>query len=430
MMILLLAVRISSRAFQRFTRFSIYTIDRISDWRMSGGEKFALRFSRTVSVKWRSGQGAVYNGDGEPRMITELDISNFRHIERLAVAPLGRITLIGGRNGVGKTALLEALWLFTGANSPGLAMAVDKFRGVSERLDPNFSASVFRNVGARQPIVISTKGTPNGARRSLELEVDTNDLVTVRSDTSGISGLTETSGGFRIVGVYTDENGEKYTSQAWQVIQTFDTPLPVPAPLAAGIREEQARIPDRIGARFMPARHREPTENLSARFGKLQLAGKEKRATELLRHLEPSLTALTVISTGGSSVIHAYIGDNLPIPVNLVGEGFSRMLELAVGIADVSGGLLLVDEIENGLHYSTHQGVFSTLFKVAEEFDTQVVATTHSRECAIAARKALGDKGDGAFAYHRIDRRDGKLSVAHFDAEMMDAATDFGMEIR
>ena len=364
-------------------------------------------------------------------MITELDISNFRHIERLAVAPLGRVTLIGGRNGVGKTALLEALWLFTGANSPGLAMAVDKFRGVSERLDPNFSASVFRNVGARQPIVISTKGTPNGARRSLELAVDANELVTVRSDLSGISGLTETTGGSRIVGVYTDGNGKKYTSQARPVIQTFDTPLPVPAPLAAaGIREEQARIPNMIGAKFMPARHREPPEDLSASFGKLQLTGKEKRATELLRHLEPSLTALTVISKGGSPVVHAYIGDNLPIPVNLVGEGFARMLELAVGIADVSGGMLLVDEIENGLHYSTHQGVFSTLFDLAEEFDTQVIATTHSRECATAARKALGDKGDDGFAYHRIDRRDGKLSVAHFDANMMDAATDFGMEIR
>ena len=102
--------------------------------------------------------------------------------------------------------------------------------------------------------------------------MDTNELVTVRSDTSGISGLTETTGNSRIVGVYTDENGEKYTSQAWQVIQTLDTPLPVPAPLAAGIREEQARIPNRIGARFMPARHREPTEDLSASFGKLSVA--------------------------------------------------------------------------------------------------------------------------------------------------------------
>ena len=366
-------------------------------------------------------------------MITELDISNFRHIERLTVAPLGRVTLIGGRNGAGKTALLEALWLFTGANRPGLALAVDKFRGVSEPPEPNFSASVFRNFDARQPIVISTKWTPNGARRSLKIEVDTNALVTVRSDLSGISGLTETTGGSRIIGVYTDENGEEYTSQAWPVVQTLDPPLPVPVSgqlAAAGIREEQARIPDKIGARLMAAREREPTEAISARFGKLQLAGKEKRVTDLLRHLEPSLNSLAVIPTGGPPVVHAYIGDNLPIPVNLVGEGFARMLELAVGVADANGGLLLVDEIENGLHYSTHQGIFSTLFDLAEEFDTQVIATTHSRECAMAARKALDEKGDGGFAYYRLDRRDGKLSVAHFDAEKMDAARDFGMEIR
>ena len=364
-------------------------------------------------------------------MITELDISNFRHIDQLTVAPLGRVTLIGGRNGVGKTALLEALWLFSGSNSPRLAMELDKLRGVSESLEPNFSASVFRNFDARQPIEISTKWTPNSARRSLELAVGADGLVSVQAAPSGISGLTETTGNSRIVGVYTDENGEKYTSQAWQVIQTLDTPLPVPAPLAAaGIREEQAWIPNMIGAWFVPARYREPPEALSASFGRLQLAGKEKRATDLLRRLEPSLTSLTVISTGGPPVVHAYIGDNLPIPANLVGDGFARMLELAFGIADASGGMLLVDEIENGLHYSTHQGIFSTLFDLAEEFDTQVIATTHSRECAIAARKALGDKGDDGFAYHRIDRRDGKLSVAHFDANMMDAAMDFGMEIR
>ena len=364
-------------------------------------------------------------------MITELSISNFRHIERLTVAPLERITLIGGKNGAGKTALLEALWLFSGANRPGLAMAVDKFRGVAERLETNVAASVFRNFDESRPIEISAKQTPNGARRSLKLEMGANDLVTVRSDPSGISGLTETAGDFRVVGVYTDENGEEYVSRAWQVIQTFDAPLPVSGPLAAaGIREEQARIPNRIVAKLMPAREREPTESISASFGKLQLAGKEKRVTDLLRHLEPSLTALTVISTGGSPTVHAYIGDNLPIPANLVGEGFARMLELAVGVADMNGGLLLVDEIENGLHYSTYRGIFSTLFDLAEEFDTQVVATTHSRACAMAARKALRDKNKDDFAYHRIDRKDGKLSVANFDAETMDGAEFFRMEIR
>ena len=48
-------------------------------------------------------------------MITELTVSDFRNIKRLTVEPLARLTLIGGKNGVGKTALLEALWLIHGS---------------------------------------------------------------------------------------------------------------------------------------------------------------------------------------------------------------------------------------------------------------------------------------------------------------------------
>ena len=364
-------------------------------------------------------------------MITELTVSNFRHIERLTVSPLGRITLIGGRNGAGKTALLEALWLFSGASRPGLAVAVDDFRGVA-RPDPNSVPSVFRNFDARQPVEVSANRSPNGARSFLKMEVVENKLVTVRSDPSGLSGLTETEGGFQIVNTFESDDGEEYVSRASHVLQTLGPVLPGSGPLAAaaGIREEQAKIPDKISAKLMTARNRESTETVSANFGNLQLSGKERRVTAFLNHLEPSLTMLTAISTGGPPIVHAYIGDNLPIPANLVGEGFSRMLELAVGVAQVEGGLLLVDEIENGLHYSAHKGIFSTLFELAAEFDVQVVATTHSRECVIAAREALGNKGADDFAYHRIDRRDGKVRAVNYDCEAMDVAIDFGMEIR
>ena len=364
-------------------------------------------------------------------MITELSVSNFRHIERLTVSPLGRVTLIGGRNGAGKTALLEALWLFSGADRPGLAVSVDDFRGVV-RSDPNSVPGVFRNFDARQPVEVSANISPNGARGVLKMEAVENKLVTVRSDQSGLSGLSETEGGVQIVNTFENGDGKEYVSRASHVLQTLGPALPGSVPLAAasGIREEQARIPNKISAKLMTARNREATESVSASFGNLQLSGKERRVTDFLKHLEPALTMLTAISTGGPPIVHAYIGDNLPIPANLVGEGFSRMLELAVGVAQVEGGLLLVDEIENGLHYSAHKGIFSTLFDLAVEFDVQIVATTHSRECVIAARKALGGKGADDFAYHRIYRHKGEARVASFDSEMIDVAAEFDMEIR
>lgn len=363
-------------------------------------------------------------------MITELTVSNFRHIERLDVSPLGRVTLIGGRNGAGKTALLEALRLLGTPNSPGLAMALDAFRGAQDGANSQTVPGVFRNFDDQTPIRICAKSSLNGSHRAVKIAVEHE--PTFRMAQSGAPEMIADGwDGFHVVSEFEDVSGEKYVSRAWRTLHLIGSASPnSERKTAVGISEEKARIPNGFQVGFMSARHRVAMETVSANLGKLQLAGKEKRAVDFLRNLEPSLTALTVIAIGGAPVVHAYIGDNLPIPANLVGEGFSRMLELAVGVAQVEGGLLLVDEIENGLHYSAHKGIFSTLFDLAVEFDVQIVATTHSRECVIAAREALGDKGADDFAYHRIERRKGKVRVVDYDSEAVDAAMDFGMEIR
>ena len=106
------------------------------------------------------------------------------------------------------------------------------------------------------------------------------------------------------------------------------------------------------------------------------------------------------------------------------------MLELAVSMSHMSGGMLLIDEIENGLHHSTLEDVFSTLYVLAEEFDVQVVATTHSLECFRAARFALDKFGDEAFAYHRLDRRGDELSGIYFDSNMIETAIEHGFDVR
>ncbi len=363
-------------------------------------------------------------------MITELTVSNFRHIERLTVSPLGRVTLIGGRNGAGKTALLEALWLLGTPNSPGLAMTLDAFRGAPDGTNSQTVPGVFRNHDARTPILICAKSSSNGSHRAIKIAVE-HEPVTFRLTQSGAPEIADGAGGFQVVSEFEDEKGEKYVSRAWRTLHPLGSAFSNSEPKAeVMVGEESAQIPNCFPSGFMSARHRDAPEVISVNLGKLQLTGKEKRAVDFLKNLEPSLSALTVIAIGGAPVVHAYIGDRLPIPANLVGEGFSRMLELAVGVAQVEGGLLLVDEIENGLHYSAHKGIFSTLFDLALEFDVQIVATTHSRECVIAAREALGDKGADDFAYHRIARQDGKVKAFSFDSEMIDVAAEFKMEIR
>ncbi len=50
-------------------------------------------------------------------ILRELELSDFRNIEKLLLSPGERVNIICGENAQGKTNLIEALWLFTGAKS-------------------------------------------------------------------------------------------------------------------------------------------------------------------------------------------------------------------------------------------------------------------------------------------------------------------------
>ena len=49
--------------------------------------------------------------------LPDLSIRNFRGINALSIERLGRVTLLGGRNGVGKTTVLEAVRAYAARGS-------------------------------------------------------------------------------------------------------------------------------------------------------------------------------------------------------------------------------------------------------------------------------------------------------------------------
>ena len=63
-------------------------------------------------------------------MLTRFEAHNFRGFEHLALDPLARVNLIAGKNNVGKTALLEAIFLHLGWHNPLLPLRVNSMRGV------------------------------------------------------------------------------------------------------------------------------------------------------------------------------------------------------------------------------------------------------------------------------------------------------------
>jgi len=113
-----------------------------------------------------------------------------------------------------------------------------------------------------------------------------------------------------------------------------------------------------------------------------------------------------------------------------MGGGMVRLTNLAVYIGNAPNGVVLVDEIENGLHYSVMFKIWKAIALAARESDAQVFATTHSWECIKAAHQAFTLDGKYDFRLHRLGRIDGKIGAVTYDQETLDAAIKAGLEVR
>jgi ABC-type multidrug transport system ATPase subunit len=92
-------------------------------------------------------------------------------------------------------------------------------------------------------------------------------------------------------------------------------------------------------------------------------------------------------------MINGDIGIGRLIPLPLLGEGTVRLLEILLAISTTRDGVVLIDEIENGLHYSVLKKVWKAIAQYARKSNSQIVTTTHSWESIEAAREKMGSTG-------------------------------------
>jgi len=180
---------------------------------------------------------------------------------------------------------------------------------------------------------------------------------------------------------------------------------------------------------FLSTSSRSPRED-AVNFSKLEMTGRQQEIISTLALLEPRLSRLAVLVTGRDPVIHGDIGIGRLIPIPIMGEGMGRLLSIALAIANAEHGAVLIDEVENGLHYSVMSKVWEAIGLAARQADVQVFATTHSWECIRAAHEAFSASQQYDFRLHRLDRTGEDITAVTFDQEMLDTALQTGLEVR
>lgn len=88
------------------------------------------------------------------------------------------------------------------------------------------------------------------------------------------------------------------------------------------------------------------------------------------------------------------------------------MLGIALSLSRARGGILLVDEIDTGIHYSVMESMWRLVCSTANRLDVQVFATTHSHDC-VKSLSAISrsDVSEGSeVSIQRIERANAKAT--------------------
>ena len=91
---------------------------------------------------------------------------------------------------------------------------------------------------------------------------------------------------------------------------------------------------------------------------------------------------------------------------------------------------MLIDELDNGLHYSVLTETWQAIAGFSRKRNTQIVATTHSWECVRAAHSSFADTSHYDFRLHRLESEASTASMVSYDKTTLDAAIGSGVEVR
>ncbi len=356
-------------------------------------------------------------------MLTSLHIRNFRNLYDLQVDRLARVNLFAGRNNSGKTTLLEALFLLVSGGNPGKTLNVNAFRGLEPvagspaAVRETFWKPMFSALDMDKTITIEAEMVKRG-RLKLDITLERPSTIQVPLEEIDGSSITELSHDSSLLFSF-DNSLAGHAEGHMRVVGN-----------GIDIEQPQVRVPFR--AIFLSSRLGNFKED-AVRLGRLRQRKQAVIVVDALKVVEPRLQSIEDNSASGTPMIWGDIGLTELVPLPVMGEGMTRVARIILAISAAPGGLVLVDEIENGLHHLVLPQVWQAVDAAAKSFDTQVIATTHSYECIEAAGQTLGPDD---FRLHRLeagkDTRSEKRKIhcVTYEPDEIQAAIHHNFEVR
>ncbi len=286
----------------------------------------------------------------------EIEISGFRGFDYIKVSNLTNVNIFVGANNVGKSSILEAVSMLVSMENPVMPARLNHWRS-ADYVSLGSTRYLFHNMDLNISPVLSAR-TKTGGRRLTFSPVMKNEI-----DFSGDSTSVKIG---RLDFKFDSRLDEEYRYHSALYLDNTGT---LKQELDGNYKKE-------ISGLFMSSEKDDSTAAES--FSTLVKRNKKQIVIDAMRKFDHNIESVEVLRDG----LYLKVA-NVPelLPISMAGDGVGRLINILSSIACEDYNVVLIDEIDTGLHYSAHKLLWSVLLDFIKDRNIQLFATTHNLEC-------------------------------------------------
>lgn len=353
--------------------------------------------------------------------LKSIAFENYRGLHGLHVPSFRRINLIGGFNGTGKSSLLEGIFFLLDRRGPIALTRPFMWRGVGmvgkSSLEQFFSRLDYESV-------ISISAETSGGKLSIRMSFGAvPDGVTIQVSGQPRPGQPDFQQSL------SNDSGLRMDVQLNGVSDDALIAMPMPDGIAVNLyRAGTSKIPP--GAFMSPTTRNSGSDN-AERFSAVVRANRLSELLKVISVVRPNIVGIHLLQEGGGPVLFAQFEDGALHPFAMLGDGIQTILSIGLAIMNTAGGVVLLDEFDSAIHYSALKDVWSKIASLANAYNCQIFAVTHSHECIQAALEGIkaGSRIED-FQYARLERSESGLSAVVYSGKELAESLSAGWEIR
>lgn len=307
--------------------------------------------------------------------IKNINIKNFRGIDHLTIDDFSRVNVFLGQNNSGKTTVLEAIAMLMSMSNPDVPQAINAVRArkpFSNFIDVQY---LFNNLDVTTPPEVKAELSDGSFRHlTLALSYVFDELADPKNEPQQQMGAVKYVNtlemNFEIA-----KGTTRQSHKSW--LRVNPQGLVVNRKVADGYLEN-------MRAWLTPSDLM--TSNLANDLAELFKRNRKDTILALLKLFDTRINSIEILT---DDIYIGFEGMSQMLSVSMMGDGLRRYLNIVASAANTLIDILLIDEIDNGLHYSVYKKLWQALFALAEASNKQIFVTTHSKETLVHLNKML-----------------------------------------